>query len=90
MHFQWGGNLSLVTLTFDHDIQTHLSDVFGHVFHVNLPQICSSVPVIFRTQTDKKVTDSTKNRTLCSSLHLVRLRLNRPCAAAMRSYVKLL
>jgi len=26
MHFQWGGNLSLVTLAFDLDIQTHASE----------------------------------------------------------------
>jgi len=26
MHFQWGGNMSLVTLTFDLDVQTCLSE----------------------------------------------------------------
>jgi len=41
-----------------------------HIFCVNLSQIRSAVPEIFHTQT-KQVTDSTKNRTLCSSLHLV-------------------
>jgi len=43
-----------------------------HVFHVNLAQIRSVVPKIFDSQTkkNKKVTDSAKNRTLCSLLHV--------------------
>jgi len=47
---------------------------FKHVFPVNLAQICSAVPEISDSQTiktNKKVTDSDKNRTLCSSLHEV-------------------
>ena len=44
--------LSLVTLTFDHDIQTRPSDG-SNVFRVNLAQICSVVPEIFHTQTNK-------------------------------------
>jgi len=39
---------------------------------VNLAKICSAVPEIFDSQTNKKVTDSAKNRTLCSSLRVVK------------------
>jgi len=41
------------------------------VFHVKLAQIRSVVPEIFHTQTKKPQTDSTKNRTFHSSLHVV-------------------
>ena len=75
MHFQRGGNLSLVTLTFDLWPWHSNSSERGtkHVFCVNLAQIRWAVPEIFCTQT-KKVTDSAKNRTLCSSLHAVKIR----------------
>jgi len=43
---------------------------FKDVFPVNLAQIRSAIPEIFDSQT-KKVTDSAKNRTLHSSLHVV-------------------
>jgi len=46
--------LSLVTLTFDLDIQTRLSE--GPIT-VNLAQIRSAVPDIYDSQTNKKVTD---------------------------------
>jgi len=41
-----------------------------HVFRVNLAQICSAVSPRYFTH-KQKVTDSAKNRTLCSSLHTV-------------------
>ena len=41
-----------------------------HVFRLNLGKICSADPEIFHMQT-KKVTDSAKNRILCSSLRAV-------------------
>jgi len=53
--------LSLMTLTFDYDIQTRLS-----VFPVNLAQIRSAVAEIFHTQ--KSHRQRQKNRTLRSSL----------------------
>ena len=62
VHFQWGGNLSLMTLTFKlipaRD-QTRLSCEFGAYPFSGSRDI---------SYTNKKVTDSTKNRTLCNLL----------------------
>jgi len=58
IHFQWGRKVSLVTLTFDLDIQTRPSEG-PQSLHVNLAQIRSAVPEIFHKQT-KKVTGSAK------------------------------
>jgi len=52
MHYQLGGNLSLVILTFDLHIQTRPSEG-SHVFRVNLTQIRSAVPQTFHTRTKK-------------------------------------
>ena len=52
MHFQWGRKVSLVTLTFDLDIQTRPS-VGPQSLHVNLAQIRSAVPEIFHTKNNK-------------------------------------
>ena len=50
-----------------------------HIFPVNLVQIHSAVPKVFDSQTKKdKVTDSTKNRTLRSSLCMVTIPTNSP------------
>jgi len=59
---------SLVTLGFDLDLQTRPSEG-PTIFHLNIAQIRSAVPEILHT--NKKVTDYAKNRTLCSSLHVV-------------------
>jgi len=55
-------SLSVVTLTFDLDMQTSPSE--GQNMS-SLWTWCKSIPEIFGSQT-KKITDSTKNRTLCS------------------------
>jgi len=47
--------LSLVTMTFDLDLQTRPSEEHTHVFRVNLKQIRSAVPEIFHAQA--KTTD---------------------------------
>jgi len=65
MLFEWGGNLSLVTLTFDLDIQTRLSEG-PHVFRVNLVQIRSAIPELFDSQATKQ-----KKLQKCSSLRAV-------------------
>jgi len=59
--FSMGGNLSLVTLTFDLDIQTRPRG-FKHVFRVNLAQIRSAFPeiLIHKQKANNKVTDSAK------------------------------
>jgi len=62
--------LSLVTLTFDLDLQTFYERGTKHVFRVNLAQIRSAVSETFHTQT-KKQTDGVKNRTFRSSLRAV-------------------
>jgi len=67
---------SLTTLTFDLWPWHSKSSERGnkHVFPVNLVQIRSAVPrdIWFTNkQTNTKVTDSTKNRTLCSLLRAV-------------------
>jgi len=46
--------LSLMTLTFDRDIQTRPSEDQTHVFPVNLAQIRSAVPKTFDSQNEKK------------------------------------
>jgi len=63
--------LSLVTLTFDLDLQTRPSEVpiTKHVLRMNLAQLRSAVPEIFHTQ--KPQTDGAKNRTFRSSLRAV-------------------
>ena len=68
MHFQWGRKVSLVTLTFDLDIQTRPS-VGPQSPHVNLAQIRSAVPEIFHKQA--KSHKQRQNRTLRSLLRAV-------------------
>ena len=69
---QAGCIFSLVTLTFDLDLQTRPSEgPIKHFFHVNLAQIRSAVPDIFHTQ--KPQTDGAKNRTFRSLLLAVRM-----------------
>jgi len=67
--------LSLVTLTFDLDLQTRPSKG-PHVFRVHLAQIRSAIPEIFHTQAKKPQTDGAKNRTFHSSLHVVKSIIN--------------
>jgi len=62
--------LSLVTLTFDLDLQTRPSEGPNTFSGVNLAQIRSPVLEIFHTQT-KTQTDGSKNRTFRSSLRAV-------------------
>ena len=63
--------LSLVTLTFDLNLQTRKFKQQGtkHVFFLNLAQIHSVVPKILPKQ--KTQTDGAKNRTFHSSLRVV-------------------
>ena len=65
--------LSLVTLSFDLDLQTPPSDGpwTKQVVRMNLAQIRSAVPEIFHTQ--KTQTDGAKNRTFRSSLRAVKM-----------------
>jgi len=69
--------LSLMTLTFDLDLPTRLSEE-PNVLHVNLAQIRSAVPEIFHTQTKNPQTDGAKNRTFRSSLRaVIKIRIKR-------------
>jgi len=61
MHFHWGGNLSLVILTFDLDIQSHSSE------GPNTSSLwiwCKSVQWFLRYLIHKQKSHSAKNRTL--------------------------
>ena len=64
MHLQLGGNLFLVTLTFDLDIQTRPSEGPNtkHVFLVNLTDANPFSGSRDISYTNKKVVDSAKNR----------------------------
>jgi len=76
VHFQWGGNLSLVILTFDLWPWHLNSSEQGtkHVFRVNFAQTLQWFPRYFihKQQANKNVTDSATNRTLRSSLRAVK------------------
>ena len=66
IHFQWGRKVSLVTLTFDLDIQTRPSEG-PQSLHVNLAQIRSAVPEIFHKQTKKSQEAPKQNLAQCGN-----------------------
>jgi len=78
VHFKWGRNLFMVTLTFDLNIQTRPSEA------PNAPSLwiwrksVQQFPIYFINKTNKKVTDSAKNRTLRSSLCAVKMQYEHP------------
>jgi len=77
LHFQWGENLSLMTLTFDLHIQTIPGEGPNkssmRIWRKSVQQFLRHF-IHKQTKENKKVTgDSAKNRTLCSSLCAVKM-----------------